>query len=199
MAGTPLKNLRMFEKLCGEDFNGIVLTTTMWSEVDEELGEGRERELKDEYWKSMIERGSSVKRFLYTRQSALEMLTPILEEVDKRSALLLQTEMNEFHLQLKETSAGRMMYMELGELVARHEDILKRIRGELKDPLMNDPDQIKDLMEEYQKASVQLQRATEDMRRMKISKRRRIKGFVIVDWRRIFRLVDVFPSSRLRY
>src|SRR6266545_3316795 len=136
MAGTPLKNLRMFEKLCGEDFNGIVLTTTMWSEVDEESGEERERELKDEYWKSMIERGSSVKRFLYTRQSALEMLTPILEEVDKRSALLLQTEMNEFHLQLKETSAGRMMYMELGELVARHEDILKRVRGELKDPLM---------------------------------------------------------------
>jgi len=82
MAGTPLKNLRMFENLCGEDFNGIILTTTMWSEVDEELGAERELELKEEYWRSMIERGSSVKRFLYTRQSAFEILMPIFEEVD---------------------------------------------------------------------------------------------------------------------
>jgi len=188
MAGTPLKNLRMFEKLCGEDFKGIVLTTTMWSDVDEELGAERERELTNEYWKSMIEQGSSVKRFLYTRESAFEILAPIWGEVDKRSALLLQTEMNDLQLQLKETSAGKTLYIELGELVARHQDILERIRRELKDPV-DDPDQFQVLMEDFQTVSVQLQRATEDMRRMKVSKKGRIKGSVIFDWRRIFRLV----------
>ena len=188
MAGTPLKNLRMFENLCGEDFKGIILTTTMWSDVDEELGVERERELKTDYWKSMIERGSSVRRFLYTRQSAFEILAPIWGEVDKRSALLLQIEMNDLQLQIRETSAGKTLYIELEELVARHHDILERIRRELREP-MDDPDQLQLLMEEYQKVSVQLQRATEDMRRMKTSKGRRIRGFVIVNWRRIFRLV----------
>ena len=53
MAGTPLKNLRMFEKLCGEEFDSIILTTTMWNEVDDNLGNGREDELKTLYWKSM--------------------------------------------------------------------------------------------------------------------------------------------------
>src|SRR6266540_6334994 len=63
MAGTPLNNFRAFEKLFEDDFNGIILTTTMWDEVDEDLGAEREKELTDVYWKSMIERGSSVKRF----------------------------------------------------------------------------------------------------------------------------------------
>ena len=184
MAGTPLKNLRMFENLCGEEFNGIILTTTMWSEVDEELGAEREKELKDEYWESMIERGSSVKRFLYSRKSAFEILMPILEEVDRRSALLLQTEMNDFQLRLGETSAGKALHIELGELVAQHQDVLGKIQRELRDPT-DDADQFQLLMEEYQRVSAQLQRASEDMRRVRVS-RRRVKG---LDWRRIFRLV----------
>jgi len=189
MEGTQLKNLRMFEKLCGEDFNGIILTTTMWSEVDEDLGAERESALKDEYWRSMIERGSSVKRFLFTRQSAFDILMPILEEVDRRSALLLQTEMNDLHLQLGETSAGKMLHVELGESIARHQDVLGRIRRALKESPMVDGDQFQLLMEEYQRVSVQLQRASEEMQRMKTSRRRKIKRFFLVDWRRIFRLV----------
>ena len=181
MEGTQLKNLRMFENLCGKEFNGIVLTTTMWDEVSEELGAERESALKDEYWKSLIERGSSVKRFLSTQQSAFEILMPILEEVDRRSVLLLQNEMNDLQLQLKDTSAGKTLHIELGELVARHQDVLRRMR----DPI-DDADQFQLLMEEHQRVSVQLQRASEDMRRMKIPRRRRIKGF---DWRSIFRLV----------
>ena len=187
MAGTPLTNLRMFEKLCGKEFSGIILTTTMWSEVDEELGAERERELKDKYWKSMIGRGSSVKRFLYTRQSAFEILMPMLEEADKRSALLLQTEMNDLQLQLGETSAGKTLHIELKELVEKHQDVLGRIKRELREP-MDDADQFQTSMEEYQRVSVQLQRASEDMRR-KVS-RQGNKGF----WRRISRLV-IRPST----
>ena len=43
MVGTPLKNLRMFEELCGKDaLKNVILTTTMWDEVDEETGLARE-------------------------------------------------------------------------------------------------------------------------------------------------------------
>jgi hypothetical protein len=47
MAGTPLKNLRMFEKLCGKNaLRNIILITTMWDEVDEALGLQREKQLR---------------------------------------------------------------------------------------------------------------------------------------------------------
>ena len=42
MAGTLLKNLRMFEELCGKDALKNVILTTMWDEVDEETGLARE-------------------------------------------------------------------------------------------------------------------------------------------------------------
>jgi len=111
--------------------------------------------------------------------------------------LLLQTEMNDLQLQLGKTSAGKMLHIELGELVAQHQDVLGRIQRALRDPMV-DADKLQFLMEEYQRLSVQLQRASEEMRRMKISRRRKIKGFVIGDWRRIFRLV-MCPSSMLHY
>ena len=35
MAGTPLKNLQVFQKLCGRDALGkVYLTTTMWDEAE---------------------------------------------------------------------------------------------------------------------------------------------------------------------
>ena len=52
---TPLKNLRAFRKLCGRDVLGkIYLTTTMWDEVDQSLGERMLDELKTDYWKAVI-------------------------------------------------------------------------------------------------------------------------------------------------
>lgn len=199
MAGTPLKNFNLFEKLCGDEFDRITLTTTMWGEVDEDVGAEREKELEEIYWKSMIERGSRVNRFLYTRESAFEILAPIFDEVHKRSSLLLQKEMNDLGLLLKETSAGKTLSMELQELVLQHQAVLEKIRNELKDPT---PERdLQYLMEEYQKVSAELQRSSEDLRTMKVSLADRIRKLVtIVDWSRIFsgRLVmSFFLRSRL--
>ena len=199
MAGTPLKNFHLFEKLCGDEFDRIVLTTTMWDEVDEEVGVEREQELKAIYWKSMVERGSYVNRFLYTRESALEILAPVFEEVHKRSSLLLQKEINDLGLLLKETSAGKTLSAELQELVSQHQVILERIRNELKD--LTPEHDLQYLMEEYQKVSAELQRSSEDLRAMKVSLADRIRKLVtIVDWSKIFsrRLVmDLILHSRL--
>jgi len=194
MAGTPLKNLRLFERLCGDDFNSIVLTTTMWDDVDEETGAGREKELASVYWKSMIERGSSVKRFLNNRSSAFEILRPIINEVNKNSALLLQKEMMDLRLQLRQTTAGRSLFVELEDLVARHQRALSRIRGGLTDSAF-DQEQLKEVMEEYQRVSAQLQRAVEDMQRMKVSTGEWFRKLVIKkNWKRI--LGFVFVSFR---
>ncbi|KAJ3574180.1 hypothetical protein NP233_g1925 [Leucocoprinus birnbaumii] len=57
MAGTPLKNLEIFEKICGPKwFSRVVLVTTMWDELgseNTEMGDAREDELKNDFWKGM--------------------------------------------------------------------------------------------------------------------------------------------------
>jgi hypothetical protein len=63
MARSPLKNLRMFQELCGKKaLQNVVLVTTMWDEVNEAVGVQMEKELKDKYWK-VIDRGSATARF----------------------------------------------------------------------------------------------------------------------------------------
>ncbi|KXN84731.1 hypothetical protein AN958_12158 [Leucoagaricus sp. SymC.cos] len=58
MAGTPLRNLDLFEKICGPKWFGrVVLVTTMWDEVDEVTGVDREKQLKAEFWEGMLRRG----------------------------------------------------------------------------------------------------------------------------------------------
>ena len=80
MTATPLKNLPMFEQLCGKKtFKNVILTTTMWDEVDEPMGATREEELKSIYWKAMIDRGSSIGRFEGTRDSAFRLIAPLLD------------------------------------------------------------------------------------------------------------------------
>ena len=76
-----LRTLHLFEQIC-EKFSKVVLTTTMWDGVPDSVGEKRERELQDDYWKPLIDGGASVRRFLGTRPSALEVLRPILSQVE---------------------------------------------------------------------------------------------------------------------
>ena len=166
MAGIALKNWRLFESLCGEDFYKIVLTTTMWDHVDERTGYDRENVLKDLYWKAMVERGSSVRRFLLTRTSAFEVLEPILEGVRHEKPLLIQREIEDFGLRLYQTSAGRTFSKQLEELVLVNEEKLNRIRGDLKGPQIA-PRELNLLMEEYQQVSVQIMNDLERLNHMK--------------------------------
>ena len=189
-----MTNQHLFEKLCGNDFKGIVLTTSMWDEEDEQSGSERERELKDVYWRSMIERGSSVKRFLFSRKSAFEILSPFFDEVDKRTALLLHRERHDLQSELGENSAGKTLNVELLDRLARHQVVLEEIQRQMRDP-MADGKQLRDLMEEYQKLSVQLQHGIEGMQTMKTSMGRRIYRFDIIDWTIIIR--SVMSPSRL--
>ena len=70
----------MFEKLCGKNaFGNIILTTTMWDHIDDATGQLRENELKEQYWRSMIELGSTTVRYRNTKDSAGEIISKILQ------------------------------------------------------------------------------------------------------------------------
>ncbi|KAI5987410.1 hypothetical protein F5J12DRAFT_728429 [Pisolithus orientalis] len=95
VSGTPLRNYNMFRELCGkENFKNVVLVTTMWDEVTEEVGSARENELQSDFWRSMINLGSTIHRFDGTTESAWEIISclSVAPPVERRP-LQMQREM----------------------------------------------------------------------------------------------------------
>ena len=184
MAGTPLKNLRMFEELCGKNtFQNVILATTMWDEVDKETGEARENELKKNYWQTMLELNSTTSRFMRTRQSAFELINPLIDAANERISIQLQQEMVDMRKKLPLTSAGQKLFSEMEVLVRKREELLHRIRNEMKhangDEMMSEV-----LQEEHQKIQLDLESTVNEMRRLKLPL--------------VQRLLDKFFSNRFK-
>ncbi|KAL4066064.1 P-loop containing nucleoside triphosphate hydrolase protein [Scleroderma yunnanense] len=69
MLWTPLKD---FQRLCrNKPISNIVLTTTMWDEVDEDFGDERLKELRGNDWKTIF-------RYSNTQESAKEVLLQLM-------------------------------------------------------------------------------------------------------------------------
>ncbi|KAI6107629.1 hypothetical protein EDD16DRAFT_1458906, partial [Pisolithus croceorrhizus] len=106
MAGTLLKNLGVFQKLCGDKaLSHVVLVTTMWDEVEESVGNMRLEELEGNYWKMMIAQGSTTYRYVNTPESSRQLLSQVVKK--KRCELRLQKQMADKSVKLQETDAGR--------------------------------------------------------------------------------------------
>ena len=97
----------------------------MWDEVDKEMGEDREAQLKKEYWRTMLERNSTTSRFLRTRESAFELIEPLIDEANKRSSVLLQDELVDMRKTLPATSAGLESFRGQLQVVSQREDPLR--------------------------------------------------------------------------
>jgi hypothetical protein len=127
--------LGIFKELCGKDsLNNIVLTTTLWNDIDEETGSARETQLKDGYWQSMIVRGSRMRRFSGTRQSALQLLRPFVDQANAlrgvRLRVILPTE-------LPQDEAVPMFRTKIALLQVAHkqqQEILRKIEEEFNTP-----------------------------------------------------------------
>lgn len=187
MAGTPLKNLRMFGELCGKNsFHSVILVTTMWDEVDEETGNLREAELKSRYWRSMLDRQSTTCRFLQTRESALHLIEPLIDEANAKSSLLLQQELVDMRTKLPATSAGQKLYSEMEDLVKRRQEVLGRIRIAMKQTNENQTS-LPLLKQEYQRLKTQLDTTVNEMQKLKLPIGKRLsqmtrKWFSLFRW-----------------
>jgi hypothetical protein len=93
----------------------------MWDEVDEETGATREAELRYIYWKAMIDRCSSIGRFEGSRDSAFRLIAPFLDEANNRTTLLIQKELVDHHLRLRETQAGQLIRSEIEQSAKQHQ------------------------------------------------------------------------------
>ena len=111
MTQTPLRILNTFQKLCGWDnFQNIVLVTTMWNEVRGDVGQLREAELQHGFWHSMIRGGSITHRFDLTEESAWDIINTISMSLpDERRPLQIQREMVDENKPFDGTSAGKVL------------------------------------------------------------------------------------------
>ncbi|KAG6332665.1 hypothetical protein ID866_6426 [Astraeus odoratus] len=109
--GTELRSFRMFSYLCGHGAaDRIRIVTTMWDEINNTLGEdmgakeNEERMISSMEWRTLIDAGALCERFENTYHSAWDIIRGL--GVKKRS-LLVQEELVDKKMKLKQTTAGR--------------------------------------------------------------------------------------------
>jgi len=188
--GSPLRILGMFEELCGKDtLQKVILTTTMWDEVDRETGETRETDLKSRYWRPMLQRHSTTNRFGRTRESAFTVIDPLIDTENKQFSTLLRQELKDMRKKLSSNSrvAGEELLSTMEVLLSQREDLLRRIRNEVKrradDEMILEP-----LEDEYQKLKINMESTINDMKKLKIPL-----------GKRLVKMTDKFFSSNFKF
>lgn len=175
LGGSSLRNLVMFKKLCGDDFYPrVFLVTTMWDQVAVAKGKAREDELiaNSNFWGKMIEGGARVKRHTGSRDSAMAILHDVVgnRKVDAPTALMVQREMVDKHMNLDETAAGRHFEAELIRQREKHEREMKQLQDDVKLLIeMNEIKAAKDLEKEKRMWEAKIAQSLEDQANLKMS------------------------------
>ena len=134
MYGSAMDNLMIFRTLCGENFyKNIVLTTTHWSGDTPTAREvAREAELTEtsEFWGLMTRRGSQMRRYLGTRQSALDILNLVVNFPPNN--VRIQEEIVDEGKNINETATGKLMNEKLEAIRAQFEKKLRETQETLK-------------------------------------------------------------------
>ncbi|KAI6038325.1 P-loop containing nucleoside triphosphate hydrolase protein [Pisolithus marmoratus] len=216
MAGTPLKNFRVFEKLCGKNaMSQVTLVTTMWDEVEPNVGDNRLKELKDNYWKTMISRGSRTFRCNDARGttmfgsedaggSPMDLLRLIVQRKKEQESMgqdeepgegevRLQEEISNMKLEIQETAAGRQLCSRLEELAQRRMQTLRKIREETK---RADERTAQDLWREYAEVKNQLDSTLTQARELRMTFKQRGQRL----WRTMSKVIqrDTASGTRVR-
>ncbi|KAF7983556.1 hypothetical protein HWV62_21138 [Athelia sp. TMB] len=132
MTGSALRNLELFQRLCGNAaLPNVVLVTTMWDDVDRAIGERREKELRDTFWRSMVDSGSRTARFYHTPDSAWKILGPYTGH-SRAVKLQIQIEMVDKGIPLSRTAAGFFLKSWLNVLSKQFRIYLTRLQNALR-------------------------------------------------------------------
>jgi hypothetical protein len=108
----------MLRELCGAGaLRNVILITTMWDEVPEEIGLKREAYLRAALWKPMMSRGCRMARFSSTFESAWEIIDKF--HFDTRRPIKLQNEMVDDGTELHQTSSFADLLQRSQKLIAR--------------------------------------------------------------------------------
>ena len=116
----------MFHKLCGDKaLARVILGTTNWGEVGENVGQMREEQLTKIFWNTATALGSKLLRFDKTEESARAFLDAILDQLKfggnevilNDNVLRIQRELVELDRRIPETEAGKALRYTLKQLL----------------------------------------------------------------------------------
>ncbi|ORX97295.1 P-loop containing nucleoside triphosphate hydrolase protein [Clohesyomyces aquaticus] len=148
VAGSSLKSLRIFEKICGEEnYPNTVLLTTMWnlmeSESEKAIGYDRERTLaeKGEFFGAMVQGGAHMMRDEGDRVSAVDVIEHIVRR-QHRVVTALQREIVEEEKQLGETAVGIYLCGELEQARKRFETERDELEEALEEAIRDKDDDL---------------------------------------------------------
>lgn len=161
--GSERKRTRLFEKVCGPNaYGNIVIATTMWSDLESEavgMQRMRERMREMSFWGAMVDKGAQVVKHDNTPRSARNIIQML---VNKRAIpLQMQQELIQYGGQIAQTSAGRQLDQDLGEVSAR----FQRDIDELKRERVQNAEEMRELREQLERA----RKERENLRKSKVS------------------------------
>ncbi|KAJ4365016.1 hypothetical protein N0V83_008632 [Neocucurbitaria cava] len=147
--GSERKRTRLFEKVCGPNaYGNIVIATTMWSDLEREsigMDRMRERVREMSFWGAMVDKGAQVVKHDNTPRSARNIIQML---INKRAVpLQMQQELVTNGGLIAQTSAGRQLDQDLGEVSAR----FQRDIEELKRERVQNAEEMRELREQLEK------------------------------------------------
>jgi len=176
MGGSALKNLYMFQRLCGDrGLSSVILATTMWASLEstdagQEIGRKREEELRmPQFWGSMVDRGSKIVKHDGTKESAHSIIS---ELVDKGTQVVLdiQVQLVVENKTLDETSAGQYIQRELLDARKRFEKDIAEYQESMEAAIQEKDDaMLQALKKEKEAAEAKEKARLEDWKKLNIT------------------------------
>lgn len=164
VGGIARENFRLFSKICGEGaMKNVVIVTTMWEDVAEEVGAQRETELRSKplFFKDAVDHGARMQRLLNTPQSALDTMSPFFEYAPK--VLHMQYELVDLRKLLPHTDAGTELKTELERQAERHKQELQQLQVEMSETAARKDAAHREEMEDLRTAFAEMQKKMEKL------------------------------------
>ena len=167
MEGSSMKDLRMFQELCGEkNFSNVILCTTMWEKVEEEEGRRREQELinKENFWGSLVSRGAQVMQ--HRGPDLAASARKIAESLIQKDTIVLQLQEElDRNVSLSDTAAGRHLNSAIEDIKKKYQEEMAELRARMQ--TTSDKEEMELLIEFYKKEIEGLRKATEESEKLR--------------------------------
>jgi len=147
----------------------------MWSKVRREVGEQRQQDLQNNFWKDMLvgDSAATTARFDMTYDSAWAVITG--KSSGERHELLVQEEMVDLDRRLSETKAGKMLFKELQTVLAKQQETMRKLKEQA--GTQSDQELVKELEREYDDMQERWRATLDEAQKMKIPIGRRLVLF----------------------
>ena len=174
MNGSALKNLKMFQKLCGENyFQNVVLATTMWGNLQGkglslDTGVDRERELVEnpQFWGAIYQQRSRVMRHMGNKESA-EVIIAYIMSLCSMPVLTIQDEMVNQQKRVGDTAAGMEVEKELQAAKAQNRRDIAQLQRNHEEAMKNRDEELAKVIKAEQKRCEEvLAKANQDTERL---------------------------------